>query len=156
MFSNFLAVPREALQAQGMSRHRLRVYNLMIVRSKYAKRNAYGGRISIARQLKITEQTAWAALSWLEAQGMIIKTWQSRGGRCLANIYRVVLAGHRAASTNVLAQTQKLSIALGSIRPSRKEKEVKVATENKSPPYPTPGSPLDHLRKIKNSLKSSI
>ena len=153
-FGRFVPVALELLDSTCCTGKRLAVYSLLLMRSQNGGRVAYGGRISISKQLGISERTAWLALAWLESQGALVKVYQSRGGRKLANIYRVIIAGYRAGGQLAVALTSKLSNVLRSNNPSRHKTIVHASREIGPPPDIVPGSPHEKVRSILNYLKS--
>jgi len=153
-YSKFTQVPQDLLESAGCSTHRVRVYGLLLRRSRNGNRPAYGGRISIAEQLGVAQSTVQEALSWLESTGIIRKVFQSIGGRGIANIYCIVVAGYRAVRTLVSSLASKLTGL-----PSTKEKEhirnegkIKniVGNSPNSPPDPR----IQHIRALRNQIQN--
>lgn len=155
MFPYYIPFPSSLVCDPGFSAMVMRVYDLMRKRSINTTRPAYGGRISIARELGSSETTAKRCLDWLEEKKLLVKTFASRGGRGIANVYRVVLAGQRSGVSAVIAQTQKLASALATSNPHREKIIEKVAIETKQDHPVIPGSPMEKVRSLLNSLKSS-
>lgn len=162
MYNHFIPVSTYLVNAPGLSAYRLKIYNLLIFRSSHGRRPAFGGRISISKKLGCSQRTARLALAWLEAQGGLIKTWQSYGGRGKANIYRVIIAGAKAGKAIVAGLIAKLGTGVPTMLNSISKREEKIALtdqeleENSNlPPPEHPKSGKEWLAKIKFNLKNS-
>lgn len=155
MFEHYIQVPYEALRQRRRGDLKWAIYDRMRWRSKNGAREAYAGRQSLSRDVGCSETAVRETLATLAKMGLLVQTFFSRGGRGIANGYRVILVGAKAAVSMVVAQTQKLVSSLTTKRPSRENIIEKVAIEGEPETPLNPGSPKFWVRSIKNSLKSS-
>uniref|UniRef100_A0A6M3LWA4 Uncharacterized protein n=1 Tax=viral metagenome TaxID=1070528 RepID=A0A6M3LWA4_9ZZZZ len=153
-YSRFTPVPQGLLETAGCSTHRVRVYGLLLRRSRNGNRLAYGGRISVSKLLGISQSTVQEALSWLETAGVIRKTFQSIGGRGIANVYRVIVAGYRAVRTLVSSLSAKLTDVSATRKIITIDHGKNTRGDIKNPANGPPDPRVQHIRELKNQIQN--
>lgn len=116
---------------KGWTPFRLLIYELMVKRSQYANRLAFGGAVSIAKELGCSIRTVQRAIKWMVEVGVLVLQWASRGGRGIANVYNVILAGYRETKTRMAALNAKLR-HVGRTRKIERKKDIETALNKPS------------------------
>ena len=151
---SFDAVPRRLRRFFYRHRAACLVYCEAQAMSHYGHRPAYLGRIALARRCKLAQSTIQRCLALLEQVGLLVKRFQSRGGRGISNVFDVILTGCKAEISKIKAYTHKLTdtwVTRSTL--IEKKKEEIVAIEEKAPDI-LPGSPKYWIARTKALLKS--